>query len=203
MPPRLDGEKEAPRKQEIPISPGVAGTNGDSWEGIVYRIWSGQQDSNLRLPAPHAGALARLSYAPMDEWCPGLVSNQRPLPCQGSALPLSYPGKNRIVQTGGGGGIRTPGAQRAHLISSQAPSSTRPPLRGGVGDGMSAGSRRELVGRAGLEPAHAKVLDPKSSASTSSATVPGSRHRRPEWLTPPDEGRSVGGAGPPAGRALS
>ena len=29
------------------------------------RDWSGREDSNLRLPAPKAGALARLSYAPV------------------------------------------------------------------------------------------------------------------------------------------
>lgn len=29
------------------------------------RKWSGQPDSNRRLPAPKAGALARLSYAPL------------------------------------------------------------------------------------------------------------------------------------------
>ena len=28
-------------------------------------MWSGRQDSNLRPPAPKAGALAKLSYAPV------------------------------------------------------------------------------------------------------------------------------------------
>ena len=31
----------------------------------VYSFWSGQRDSNPRPPAPKAGALARLRYAPI------------------------------------------------------------------------------------------------------------------------------------------
>ena len=31
---------------------------------LVLTIWSGREDSNLRPPAPHADALARLRYVP-------------------------------------------------------------------------------------------------------------------------------------------
>ena len=34
----------------------------------INQIWSGQQDSNLRPPAPKAGALTRLRYAPTRFW---------------------------------------------------------------------------------------------------------------------------------------
>ena len=52
-------------------------------------VWSGREDSNLRPPAPKAGALTRLRYAPTQKkkvqlenwtckfWLPGTDSNRR------------------------------------------------------------------------------------------------------------------------------
>ena len=39
------------------------GKEGSSDEILIYE-WSGREDSNLRLPAPKAGALAKLRHAP-------------------------------------------------------------------------------------------------------------------------------------------
>ena len=47
--------------------------------------------------------LSQLSYSPIINhlfaWCVRLVSNQRPLPCQGSALPLSYERNRQSFQS--------------------------------------------------------------------------------------------------------
>lgn len=58
--------------------------------------WSERKDSNLRPPAPKAGALTRLRYAPLfakslkEKWWSWGDSNPRPIPCEGIALPLRY-----------------------------------------------------------------------------------------------------------------
>ncbi len=48
-----------------------------------------------------------------------------------------------------------------------------PPVSTESGRGFLPSNRREQVGVTGIEPAHLAVLDPKSSASASSATLPG------------------------------